>query len=139
MSEDPARSFGGAQQWVDLSVSSCYQDWDKLCCAMAVGQGWGRGQGDSKGTTKGTVECSSCWADLPGEGGSVCCPRSLVGAQAGTGVGAGTGVETGPEDQGGMDMGGAEAGWWGAGSVGQKIRLGLQPGDSFPGLPPAPP
>ena len=62
-----------------------------------------------------------------------------MGAQAGTGVGAGTGVETGPEDQGGMGMGGAEAGWWGASSVGQKIRLGLQPGDSFPGLPPAPP
>ena len=50
MSENPTRSFGGAQQRVDLSVSSCYQDWDKLCCAMAVGQGEGRGQGDAWGT-----------------------------------------------------------------------------------------
>ena len=62
-----------------------------------------------------------------------------MGTEAGTGVGAGTRVETGPEDQGGIGGGGAEGGWWDAGSVGQKIRLGLQPGDSFPGLHPAPP
>lgn len=118
----------------------------KIGTIYAVLWQWGRGRGGDRGmhgelnvTRKGTVECSSCWADRPGERGSVCCPRSLVGAEAGTGVGAGTGVETGPEDQGGMGGGGAEAGWWGAGSVGQKIRLGLQPGNSFPGLRPAPP
>ena len=43
MRENPARSFGGAQHRVGLSVSSCYQDWDNVCCGSGAGAGEGTG------------------------------------------------------------------------------------------------
>lgn len=115
MSENPARSFGGAQHRVDLSVSFCYQDWDNVCCGSGAGAGEGTG-----GRTGGLI------LDQEGGGGVFFVLRRptwgkrncLLPEELGRGRGR-------TEDWGGMGRGGAEAGRWGARRVGQKMRLGL--------------